>query len=115
MTYMNKIELDSNTFGSSKAAKILVNILEECGDARLVARVSTFLSEHNMLLNQIGAIPDVHSRLTLINMVGDKIKNSTQKWPERVTTFTKNVAMSKVKLYREMDETIVNECKGHQE
>ncbi|QDJ96541.1 hypothetical protein Xoosp13_355 [Xanthomonas phage Xoo-sp13] len=102
------IILDKHTFGSSKAAETLVDILNEHSNARLNAKVSSFLTNHNYMLNQLSYIKDVSVRLAFINMVGLKIKNeSIRNWPPRVVTYAKNVAQSSVKRYREMDEDIV--------
>lgn len=107
------IELDKNTFGSTKAAETLADILSKLDNPRVLARVTTFLSEHNQLLNEVSAIRDVHARLTIINMIGDKIKTTKLNWPEKVVSYAKNVAQSKVKMYRELDECIVNEMKRY--
>lgn len=104
----HKFPLQKHTFGSSKAAEALADIVSEYGSKRLSARVSKFLTEHNAMLRQVYNIPDVHVRLALINMIGDKIKTSRMiNWPERVVTYTKNVAQAQVKRYRESDEAIV--------
>jgi hypothetical protein len=104
----HKFPLQKHTFGSSKAAEALADIVSEYGSKHLCAKVSKFLSEHNAMLHQVNNIPDVHVRLVLINMIGDKIKASRMiNWPERVVTYTKNVAQAQVKRYRESDEAIV--------
>lgn len=104
----HKFPLQKHTFGSSKAAEALADIVSEYGSKHLCAKVSKFLTEHNAMLHQVNNIPDVHVRLALINMIGDKIKASHMKnWPERVVTYTKNVAQAQVKRYRESDEAIV--------
>ena len=104
----HKFPLQKHTFGSSKAAEALADIVSEYGSKHLCAKVSKFLTENNAMLHQVNNIPDVHVRLALINMIGDKIKASRMiNWPERVVTYTKNVAQAQVKRYRESDEAIV--------
>lgn len=103
-----KIYIHKHTFGSSKAAETLADILTEHSNARLNAKVSAFLTAHNTMLNQLSNVTDVSVRLAFINMVGDRIKHAYLKnWPERVITYTKNVAQANVKRFREMDETII--------
>lgn len=104
----HKFPLQKHTFGSSKAAEALADIVSEYGSNILCGKVSKFLTEHNAMLHQVNNIPDVHVRLALINMIGDKIMDSRMdNWPLRVATYTKNVAMAKVKRCRESDEAIV--------
>ena len=104
----HKFPLQKHTFGSSKAAEALADIVSEYGSKHLCAKVSKFLTEHNAMLHQVNNIHDVHVRLALINMIGDKIKASRMiNWPERIVTYTKNVAQAQVKRYRESDEAIV--------
>lgn len=104
----HKFPLQKHTFGSSKAAEALADIVSEYGSKHLCAKVSKFLTENNAMLHQVNNIPDVHVRLALINMIGDKIKASRMiNWPERIVTYTKNVAQAQVKRYRESDEAIV--------
>lgn len=104
----NTTKLDINTFGNSKAAETLVDILNSYDNPHYLRKVSSFLSEHNKMLNQIRLMNDPHIRLSFINMVGDKIRQSTiDNVPERIVTFTKNVAQRNVKRAREANEFVV--------
>lgn len=99
--------LHKNTFGSEKAAIVLSEILNEVGNPRLVSKVSTYLTEHNALMKNIDSIPDAHSRLALTELVSRKIKADKFNWPEKVLTYTKNVALSRVKRQIDNDTALV--------
>lgn len=95
------IQLDKNTFGSSKAAIVLVDRLVESNNPKLVQKVSAYLTGHNTLVRDIMSIKDVRSRNSILALVGERVKQYNPPWPTLIVTYTKNVAMSKIKKAKE--------------
>lgn len=104
-----KYPLDQFTFGSSKAAETLADILSEAKDDRLTARVSRFIGDNAATLRHVSTIRCASTRLRLINMIGNEVKSTKLKFPPRVESYAKNVVQAHVKTYRELDEIIVND------
>lgn len=98
---MNK--LDKNVFGGTKAAETLADILNDMGNERVCENISRFLSHSNKLVKDVGDIKDTRSRLSMYNLLHDRIKRHVfgAEYPERVITYTKNVALSPIKRERE--------------
>lgn len=104
-----KYPLDKYTFGNSLAAITLADILSAEKNDHLTARVSRYIRQNASTLRHVSSIKCANTRLRLINMIGDDIKQAKLKFPARVLSYTKNVAQAKVKYYRELDETIVKD------
>lgn len=103
-----KFPLDDNTFGSTPAAVSLARILSELKNPYLTSKVSAYLSEHNKTIHHINTITDVNIRGSLLNMMGDRVKQLHRPlWPEKVRTYTQNVAQSVVKFYKEADHEML--------
>ncbi len=108
---MSKFPLDKNTFGSESAAVILAELLSKEANTKWLAKVSSYLTQLNFLLRQIQDIQDTSSRLSVYNLVYEanrKHKFATN-IPERIQTFTRNVALTQIKQYRDIDEAIVRQ------
>lgn len=105
--------LDKNTFGAEPASIVLAEILSEIGSTRLLANVSAYLTELNALLRQVQYIPDERSRLSVYELIYKSVK--TRQFintPVRAETYTRNVALTKVKQYRDCDAAIVRQAKS---
>lgn len=108
-----KFPLDKNTFGSEKAAIVLAEILSEIGSTKLLSNTSAYLSELNATLRQVQYIPDAGARLTVYNLIYDSVKNRRyNNTPPRAETYTRNVALTKVKQYRDIDVAIIRQEKS---
>lgn len=100
--------LDDNTFGATPAAISLARILSELKNPYLSAKVSAYLTEHNKTIHHINTITDVKIRGSLLNMMGERVKKLHRPmWPEKVRTYTQNVAQSVVKFYKEADHDML--------
>ena len=109
----SKFPLDKNTFGSEPAAIILAEILSEHANTKLLANVSSYLSSLNATLRQVQYIPDARARLTVYNLMYNAAKERfNNDIPLRVDSYTRNVALTKIKQYREIDAAIVRQEKS---
>lgn len=100
--------LDKNVFGATKAAERLATILSEIGNVRLCNNVSRFLCHSNKLVKDAGDIKDLSSRISVYNLIHDRIKKHEfgEEYPLQVITYTKNVALSVVKREKSEAELI---------
>ncbi len=109
----SKFPLDKNTFGSEPAAIILAEILSEHANTKLLANVSSYLSSLNATLRQVQYIPDARARLTVYNLMYNAAKERfNNDIPLRVDSYTRNVALTKIKQYRDIDAAIVRQEKS---
>ncbi len=103
-----KFPLDDHTFGSTPAAISLARILSELKNPYLTAKVSAYLTEHNKTVHHINTITDIKIRSSLLNIMGERVKQIHRPlWPEKVRTYTQNVAQSVVKFYKEADHDLL--------
>lgn len=89
--------LDPFTFGNSKAAVIIVEILNEINNEKITHKVSSFLTRYNTLIRHTQDIKDETSRRIIGYMLIEKINKSILEVPDRVMSYMKNVAISRVK------------------
>lgn len=112
----NNTILDTHTFGDSRAAEVLADMLTKHNNPHYTRKVSSFLSEHNKMLNQISLMTDPHVRVSFINMLADKVRQSRiSNVPTLVESYTKNVAQRKIKRAREVDEEIMLNIRREQQ
>lgn len=109
----NKFPLDKYTFGSEPAAIILAEILSEHASTKMLANTSSYLSSLNATLRQVQYIPDARARLTVYNLMYNAAKERfNNDIPLRVDSYTRNVALTKIKQYRDIDAAIVRQEKS---
>lgn len=92
--------LQLTTFGSGKAALRLAEILNEYDNPMFNRRVTNFLVRSNKLVKAIESVNGRAERLVLASMLTRQInewKPQNDTIPEKVITFTKNVALSAIK------------------
>ena len=96
-----KFTLDPFTFGDSTAAVVLTERLVELQNRSLVKRVSSYLEQHNALINEVMTMQSSNARLSVLHLIADRVKSYNPPWPDNITTYVKNVATSKIKKAKE--------------
>lgn len=92
-----KTYLDPFTFGNSKAATTLVDILNEIDSEKVTQKVSGFIVRYHSLIKHVEDIKDPTTRSIVGYMFIEKINNSTLEVPDKVKSFMKNVVIGKIK------------------
>lgn len=92
-----KTYLDPFTFGNSKAATTLVEILNEIDSEKVTQKVSGFIVRYHSLIKHVADIKDPTTRSIVGYMFIEKINKSTLEVPDRVKSFMKNVVIGKIK------------------
>lgn len=93
----NETKLDAFTFGNSKAAITLVDILNETDNEKITQKVSGFIVRYHQLIKHAQDIKDPTTRSIVGYMFIEKINNSTLEVPDKVKSFMKNVVIGKIK------------------
>lgn len=96
-----KFTLDPFTFGDSNAAMVLAERLTELQNRSLVKRVSSYLEQHNSIVNAVATIESRHARMSVLHLITDRVKSYNPSWPDNITTYVKNVATMKIKKAKE--------------
>lgn len=96
-----KFTLDPFTFGDSTAAMVLAERLMELQNRSLMKRVSSYLEQHNSIVNAVSTIHSRHARHSVLHLIADRVKSYNPPWPENITTYVKNVATAKIKKAKE--------------
>lgn len=92
-----KTYLDPFTFGNSKAATTLVDILNEIDSEKVTQKVSGFIVRYHSLIKHVEDIKDPTTRSIVGYMFIEKINKSTLEVPDKVKSFMKNVVIGKIK------------------
>jgi len=101
------IKVDPGTFGGSKAARTLAEILP---DRRAVGKVKAFLQHYELVLVALNSIESTRYRKYLLNLVrADTICRARElPYEPRVLSFIRNVvkARARVRVLHPMDTKI---------
>ena len=96
------MNLDKNTFGNSRAAIIITDLLNN-GDPYIAKRVCRLFSIYSQVLNEINrSVKDKKIRNTLMNLWFEKAKSQVQEYdriPPKTKSFLLNIEKA---LYRQL-------------
>lgn len=96
-----KTTLNEFTFGKTKAAVALADILTKLNDKNITAYITSMLSHSNMIVKELDNIHNSTTRAYLLSLHSGDVAtrlNANPLLPLRVATYANNVAQSKIKL-----------------
>lgn len=91
-------KLDPNTFGGTKGAEVLVEVLNKLENRRLVYQVGKICHQTNVLYKDVIYCEYKEKLLTLIRDETRR-KIATKDWPHKVKTYTLNYIATRYKQY----------------
>jgi hypothetical protein len=96
---------DRSTFGSSLAAQILEAELRDCGDKKLLPKVSRLISAQLRHLRSFNSIVPEASRIYARQLWRGALPAilGGNDWPDKIRTFTLNVLVSHLKDTAEVE------------
>ena len=91
------MQLHPHTFGNSRTAEILVEILNEYGSEKYTEKVSHFVSRNYILINNINDIKDEKTKSIVGQLLIDNVNNSNMILTDKIKSFMKNLIIGKIK------------------